>query len=79
MGKPDGLSRRSGVEKSEVDAKVFEEGQLLDLGEDENDNEYNADNIELGGIAVSKWDKCKELWLVVGQHGLEVLLQHYDT
>ena len=32
MGKPDGLSRRSGQEKSGMDAKIFEEGQLLNLG-----------------------------------------------
>ena len=57
MGKPDGLSRRSGQEKSGMNAKFFEEGQLLDLGEDEHDNEGNADDIELEGIDVSKWDK----------------------
>ena len=54
MGKPDGLSRRSGEEKLGMDAKFLQEGQLLDLGEDENDNEGNADHIELEGIDVSK-------------------------
>ena len=57
MGTPDGLSRRSEEEKSGMDAKVYEEGQLLDLVEDENDNEGNAEDIELEGIDVSKWDK----------------------
>ena len=33
MGKPDGLSKRSGQEKSGMDAESFEEGQLLDLVE----------------------------------------------
>ena len=33
-----------------MDAKFFEEGQLLDLGEDENDNEGNAEDIELEGV-----------------------------
>ena len=61
MGKPDGLSRPSGEEKSGMDAKFFEEGQLLDLGEDENDNEGNADDIAQEGIDVSKWDECKGL------------------
>ena len=57
MGKPDGLSRRSEQEKSAMDAKFFEEGQLLELGEDENDNKGNADDIELEGMDVSKWYK----------------------
>ena len=42
MGKPDGLSRRSGEEKSGMDGMFFEEGQLHDLGEDENDNQGNC-------------------------------------
>ena len=57
MRKPDSLSRCSGKEKSGIDAKFFEEGQLLNLVEDENDTEGNADNIELEVIDVSKWDK----------------------
>ena len=79
MGKPDGLSRPSGEEKSGMDVKYFEEGQLLDLGEDENDNEGNADDIELEGIDVSKWDKRNGLWLVPEEHRLEVLRQHHDS
>ena len=73
MGKPDGLFRHSGEEKSAMDAKFFEQGQLLDLGEDENDNEGNADDIELEGIDVTKWDKRNGLWLVPEKHRLEVL------
>ena len=37
-----------------MDAKCFEEGQLLNLGEHENDNEGNIEVIELEGIDVSK-------------------------
>ena len=37
-----------------MDAKCFEEGQLLDLGEDENDNEGNADDLELDEIDITK-------------------------
>ena len=44
MGKPDGLSRRSGEEKSGIDARFFQEGQLLNIGEDKNDNEGNAEH-----------------------------------
>ena len=78
MGKPDGLSRRSGEEKSSMDSKFFEDGQHLNLGEDENDNEGNAEDIELEGIDVSKWDKRNGLWLVPEEHRLEVLRQHHD-
>ena len=62
-----------------MDAKFFEEGQLLNLGEDENDNEANAQDIELAGIDVSKWDKRNGLWLVTEEHRLEVLRQHHDS
>ena len=79
MGKPDGLCRPSGQEKSGMDAKLMEEGQLLDQEEDENDNEGNADDIELAGIGVSKWDHCNRLWLVPEEHRLEVLRQHHDS
>ena len=73
MGKPDGLSRRSGGEKSAMDAKFFQEAQLLDLGEDQNDNKGHADDIELKGIDVSKRDKRNGLWIVPEEHRLEVL------
>ena len=79
MGKSDGLSRHSGEEKSAMDAKFFEEGQLLDLEEDENHNEANADDIEHEGIDVPKWDKRNGLWLGPEEHRLEVLRQHYDS
>ena len=65
--------------KSGLDAKFFEQGHRLDLGEDENENEGNAEDIELAGIDVSKWDKRDGLWLVPGQHRLEVLLHHHDS
>ena len=79
MRKPDGLSRHSGQEKSAMDAKFFDEGQLLDLEEDENDNQGNADNIELDGMDHSKWDKHNGLWLVPEEHTLEMLRQHHDS
>ena len=77
--KPDGLSRHSGEQKSAMDAKFFEEGQVLDLEEDENDKEGNADDIELAVIDVSKWHKCNRLRLVAEEHRLEVVLQHHDS
>ena len=77
MGKPDGLSRCSREDKSGMDAKFFADVQLLNLGEDKNDNEGNAEDIELEGIDVSKWDKRNRLWLVAEEHRLKVLLQHH--
>ena len=48
------------------------------MGEDENDNQGNADDIEVEEIYVSKWDKCNALWLVPEEYRLEVLRQHHD-
>ena len=56
-----------------MDEKCFEVGQLLDLVEDENDNEGNADNLQLEGIGVSKWDERNGLWMFAEEHRLEVL------
>ena len=78
MGQPDGPSVRSGEEKSGMDAKFFEEGQLLELGEDENDNEGNADDIELEGTDISKCDKGNVLWMVPEEHLFKVLQQHHN-
>ena len=79
MGKPDGLSKRFGEEKSAMGAKFVEEEQLLDLVEDENDNKGNAEDIELEEIDISKWDKHNGLCLVTEEHRFEVLRQHYDS
>ena len=79
MYKPDGLSRCSGEEQSGMDAKLFQEGQLFDREDDENDNSYNADDIELEGTDLSKWAKRNGLWLVPEEHRLEVLQQHHDS
>ena len=79
MCTPDGLSRRSVEEKSLMDTKFLQKGQLIDLVADESDNNGNRNNIELEGIGVSKWNKCEELWLISEEHGLEVLRQHHDS
>ena len=62
-----------------MDAKFLEEGQLLDQVEDENDNDGNADDLELEGIDVSKWDKRNGRWLVPEEHRLGVLRQPHDS
>ena len=78
MGKPDGLSRRSGEEKSGMDAHFFDEGQLLDLENDDVGEEEDAEDVELGGIDVATWEKKNGLWVVPPEHWLEVLRQHHD-
>ena len=55
------------------------EGQLLDLGQDENDNEGNPEDIKLEDIDVLKWDKPNGLGLVTEENRLEVLRQHHDS
>ena len=53
MGKPDGPSRRSEEEKIEMDAHFFDEGQLLDLENDNVGEEEDAEDVELEWIDVS--------------------------
>ena len=79
MGKPDGLSRHSGEEKSGMDAHVFDEGQLLDLENDDVGEEEDAEDVELEGIDVATWEKENGLWVVPQEHRLEVLRQHHDS
>ena len=57
MGKPDGLCRCSGEEKSGMDAHFFDEEQLLDLENDNVGEEEDAEDVELEGIDVATWEK----------------------
>ena len=57
MGKPDGLSRRSGQEKSGIDTHFFDEEQLLDLENDNVGEKEDAEHVELQGIDVITWEK----------------------
>ena len=79
MGKPDGLSRRSGEEKSAMDAHFFNEGQLLELENDDIGEAEDAEDVELEGIDVATWQKKNGLWVVPQEHRLEVLRQHHDS
>ena len=78
MGKPDGLSRRSGEGKSGMDAHFFDKGQLLDLENDDVGEEEDVEDVDLGGIDVATWEKRKGLSVVLQEHRLEVLRQHHD-
>ena len=50
IDKPDGLSRRLGEEQSGMGAHFFDEGQLLDLENDDVGEEEDAEDVELEGI-----------------------------
>ena len=68
MGQPDGLSRCSGEEKSGMYAHLFDEGQLLDLENDDIEEEEFAEDVELEGIDVATKEK---------KNGLRVVPQEY--
>ena len=79
MGKPDSLSRRSGEEKSGMDAYFFDEGELLDLENDDAGEEQDAEDVELEGIDMARWEKKNGLWVVLQEYRLEVLQQHHGS
>ena len=56
-----------------MDAHFFDEGQLLDLENDDTGKEENAEDVELEGIDVATWEKKNELWVVPQEHRLELL------
>ena len=64
MGKPDGLSRRSGQEKFGMDPHFFDEGQLLDLDNDDVEEEEDAEDVEFQEIEVATWEQKNGLWVV---------------
>ena len=53
MGKPDGLSRCSGQQKSGLDAHLCDEGQLLDVENNDVGEEQDAEDVELEEIDVA--------------------------
>ena len=79
MGKPDGLSRRSGEDNSGIDAHFFDEGPLLDLENDEIGEEEDVEDVELQGIDVATWEKKNGLCVVQQEHRFEVLRQYHDS
>ena len=79
MGKPNGLTRRSGEEKSEIDAHLFDEGQLLDLENDNVGEEEDTEDVELQGIDVTTWKKKNCVYVVPHEHRLEVPRHHHDS
>ena len=64
MSKPDCLSRHSGEEKCGMDIDFFDEGQLLDLQNEDVGEAKDAEGVELEGIDVATWEKKNGLWVV---------------
>ena len=79
MGKPHGLSRRSEEEKSRMDTYFFDEGQLLDIENDNVGEDEDVENMELEGIDVAIWEKKNGLWVVPQEHRLKVLQQSHNS
>ena len=79
MGTTHGLSRCSGEEKSGMDANFFDEGQLLNLENDDAGQEEDIEDVELERINMATWEKKNGLWVVPQQHRLEGLRQHHDS
>ena len=57
MCKPDGLLRHSKEEKSGMEEHFFNEGQLLDLENDDLGEEEDVEDVELEGIDMPTWEK----------------------
>ena len=55
MSKADGLSKHSKQEKSGIDVHFFNEGQLLDLENNDVGEDEDAEDVELEGIDVATW------------------------
>jgi len=62
-----------------MEARFFDEGQLLDLEQDDAEEGGDADDVELDAIDVASWEKNNGLWIVPEEHKLEVLRQHHDS
>ena len=61
MGKPHGLFRFSGEEKSRIDGTLFKEEQLMDLENDNVEEEKDTEDIELEGIYAAIQEKKNRL------------------
>ena len=62
-----------------MDAHFFDEGQLLDLENDDTGEEEDAEDVKWEGIDVATWENKNGLWVVPQEHRLEVLRQHHDS
>ena len=61
IGEPDGLSRPSMEEKFGMDAHFFDEGQLMDLDNNDIGEEEDAADMELAGNHMATWEKKNRL------------------
>ena len=73
MGKPGGLSRRLGEEKSGIETDFCNEGQLSDLKNDNVGEKDYVEDVGLEDIDVATWAKKNSSKVVSQEHKLEVL------
>jgi len=62
-----------------MEGRFFDEGQLLGLEDDDTEEREDGADVELEYINVASWEKKNGLWVVLEDHKLEVLRQHYDS
>ena len=79
MGKLDSLFRYSEEDNSGIDLYFFDEGQLLDLDNDNVGEEEDVEHMELEGIDVALWEKKNRVCVVQQEHRLGVLSQHHES
>ena len=56
-----------------MDGHFFDEGQLLDLENNDIREEEDAEDVELEGIDMPTWEKKNRLWVVPQEYRLKVL------
>ena len=52
---------------------------MLELENDDAGEEEDVEDVELEGIDVATWEKKNGLWVVLQEHRLDMLCQHYDS
>jgi len=60
-------------------AKFWDKRQLTVLGEDENENDGEAEDVKLKGIDIARWEKRKGLCVVLEKDRVEVLRQDHNS
>ena len=75
MGKPNALSSHSQKQKSYINLRYFEDGQLMVLGED---NVLDRDDVEVEGVDVVGCEMKDNLLVVPTEFKLTLLKQHIN-
>ena len=79
MGKPAGLSSGCGKERSTIDTYCFNEGQLIDLENNNVRKQEDTEDVQLEGIGVTMWETTNRVWQVTENKMLEVLCEYHES